>query len=576
MAVSANLVITLLLAPALLAHVATATSPTEAEGLPAENPSGRWIETPKGTQTGVAAVEPRRIDLRLQVRPALPTVLIEADLTFRVLESVDSVVWFLRPDMNLDAIEDADGIPLAYSRRRSIVRVSTPSLDRGADITWTFRYRARFSESLAERGQMLLTTPWYPHARVTPDPDEFQRYVPMPMSMTATLPDPWVLVSSGTNRTTAASDGDTTYTWRDSVPSPQIPLAIGRFIERTRRSEIGAVRGFFAPDDRSLLRPYMDYVAQVAAFFSDRIGQITRRSWNLVAIELPNQVSGQTVPGVTFLERRDIDASNPFPYRVLAHEVAHLWWNHYVEIPRARDAWLREGLPTYSSLMFLANAYGNQMMRLELERSRRVALSVDTGEPLEMGFEMETAEAVYALNYHKAAFVLHMLREVMGLDAFAELLRRLYGLQEDLTTEVFVREAQAQHGDDLSWFFDPWLRTADIPSFAVRYGYRRTEDGSSRYQLSGTIEQRDAAIRFPVLVRVPLEAAPPLETTVWVEPGVSEFSILLPSPPRDLLFDPRGDLLYREVTVEPVDVRGSAFDGRKEEPFDGAAERAKR
>jgi hypothetical protein len=53
---------------------------------------------------------------------------------------------------------------------------------------------------------------------------------------------------------------------------------------------------------------------------------------------------------------------------------------------------------------------------------------------------------------------------------------------------------------------------------------------------------------------VALEAAPPLETTVWIEPGSADFSISLPSPPTGLQFDPDGDLLYRgEVSVEFVD-----------------------
>ena len=86
----------------------------------------------------------------------------------------------------------------------------------------------------------------------------------------------------------------------------------------------------------------------------------------------------------------------------------------------------------------------------------------------------------------------------------------------------------------------------------MRYGFTRSGGTTPRYELTGTIEQRDAAIRFPALVRVPLEAAPPLETTVWVEPGVATFSIVLPSPPTDLLFDPYGDLLYREVTIEAL------------------------
>jgi hypothetical protein len=200
-------------------------------------------------------------------------------------------------------------------------------------------------------------------------------------------------------------------------------------------------------------------------------------------------------------------------------------------------------------------------MRLELDRSKRVALAVSSEEALELGFEMQSPDAIYGFNYHKATVVLHMLRSVMGLDGFSRLGRALHGHDGDVTTEVFIERAGEIYGEDLSWFFEPWLQSAAVPSFDVRYGYRAAADSASRYELFGTITQRDAAIRFPVLMRIPLEAAPPLETTVWIEPGVSEFSITLPSPPRDVQFDPYGDLLYREVTLAPI--AGTAAGGER-------------
>jgi aminopeptidase N len=191
-----------------------------------------------------------------------------------------------------------------------------------------------------------------------------------------------------------------------------------------------------------------------------------------------------------------------------------------------------------------------------------VALSIDTGEALEMGFDMQTRDAIYALNYHKAAMVLHMLREIIGLDGYARLCRTLHELDADLTTDTFREFASQVYGEDLSWFFDAWLDSPDIPSFRVRYGYRKVESSSSRYELTGTIEQTGASVRHPVLLRIPLEAAPPLEQTVWVEPQSTDFSIILPSPPRGLEFDPYGDMLHRGVEIEVIE---SADAPREEE-----------
>jgi len=345
----------------------------------------------------------------------------------------------------------------------------------------------------------------------------------------------------------------TTYSWRDSVPNQTIPLVIGRFVDDSKLDSIGLVRVFFEPQNKTLTKSYVEYVISVATFFSEQIGRLNRRSWNLVAVNLPEAISGLTLPGMTLLDTDAVNRNTTFPYRLLAHEIAHQWWNAYIEIPRVRDGWLREGLPTYSSLMFLEHAYGNRMMRQELERSKRVALSIVDPEPLEIGFGMSSQEAIYGLNYHKAAVVLHMLREVIGRDNFTALIRALHNLEEDVTTTVFVQQAEEIYADNLSWFFNAWLRSSEVPSFHIRYEYKRVEARLPRYELRGVIEQRDAAIRHPVRIQVSLEAAPPLETTVWIEPGSTTFNISLPSPPTGLQFDPQGNLLYRNVSIESPD-----------------------
>ncbi len=499
-----------------------------------------------------AAITPQRIDLRVEVRPNRRTVLIEADLTFIANRTTEAVRVFLRRDMNVDVIEDANGIPLSYLHRQNHLWISTPSLDPGDVTTWRFRYRFTFNASLEESGQLRLTTTWYPHFQTTPNPEEFLQSVPMLMSLTATLPDPWVLVSSGMN--TAKKNKDlTTYSWRDSVPNQTIPLVIGRFVDDSKLDSIGLVRVFFEPQNKTLTKSYVEYVISVATFFSEQIGRLNRRSWNLVAVNLPEAISGLTLPGMTLLDTEAVNRNTTFPYRLLAHEIAHQWWNAYIEIPRVRDGWLREGLPTYSSLMFLEHAYGNRMMRQELERSKRVALSIVDPEPLEIGFGMSSQKAIYGLNYHKAAVVLHMLREVIGRDNFTALIRALHNLEEDVTTTVFMQQAEEIYADNLSWFFNAWLRSSEVPSFHIRYEYKRVEARLPRYELRGVIEQRDAAIRHPVRIQVSLEAAPPLETTVWIEPGSTTFNISLPSPPTGLQFDPQGNLLYRNVSIESPD-----------------------
>ena len=305
-----------------------AASPTRAANALNDDAS-RVRQNAASSRTPGAAIKPQRIDLRVEVRPNLRTILIEADLTFMTNRTTEAVRVFLRPDMNVDVIEDANGIPLSYLQRQNRLWISTPPLAPGDVTTWRFRYRATFDASLEESGQLRLTATWYPHFRTTPNPEEFQRSVPMPMSLTTTLPDPWVLVSSGMN-TVTESNGLTTYSWRDSVPNQTIPYVIGRFVDDSKLGAIGLVRVFFEPQNKTLTKSYVEYVISVATFFSEQIGALNRRSWNLVAVDLPEAMSGLTLPGVTLLDTDAVNRNTTFPYRLLAHEIAHQWWNAYI------------------------------------------------------------------------------------------------------------------------------------------------------------------------------------------------------------------------------------------------------
>ncbi len=480
---------------------------------------------------------------------------VEATLKFEAHESLEEVVFRLRPDLQLDVVEDDGGIPLYTRRARNRVVVHTPTLTPGTISSWKFRYRMRLVEPPRASGQVVSVTPWYPYFRYPSVEAEIPRDVPMRYTVSATLEEPWMIVAAG--ELESSGEGTLrTHTWRDTVPSALVPLLIARLEQHARHdNRAPEFRAFFPAAGGSLIDTHLDYMANVIRFYTELLGPHRRLSFNLIGLDLPDRVGGLSAPGITVMPSRHADSEAPFPYRIFAHEVAHHWWSDSARIPLRADAWLREGLPTYSSLLFLERQYGGAMFRQELARTRRVALSVDAPVPLAAGVEAATAEAAYALNYHKAAFVLHMLRKVMGADAFRRLLRESHTDGPGLTAARFAAKAETLHGDDLSWFFAGWVQQAQIPRFAIRYTQRRVDDDVSPYLLTATIEQQDAEIRYPVLVRITLEGAPPVERTVWVEPGTVSFSIGLPSAVRELELDPSGDLLHSGVTVERVDAR---------------------
>jgi aminopeptidase N len=74
-----------------------------------------------------------------------------------------------------------------------------------------------------------------------------------------------------------------------------------------------------------------------------------------------------------------------------------------------------------------------------------------------------------ALVYNKGAAVLHMLRRLVGDQAFFNGLRRFYAEQkfQKAGTDDFQQAMEAESGQSLTRFFARWIHGADLP--VLRY-----------------------------------------------------------------------------------------------------------
>jgi hypothetical protein len=487
---------------------------------------------------------------------------VETSLTFRVETAADTVRFLLRPEVELGTVQDDGGTPLAYERVRRSGSIRCPDLLPGTTRTLRFKYTVRLSRPLAELGSFYTANPWYPHVASPNLDDEFLSSVPTVARISVRVPEPWVAISSG-RLAIAQESGDRRYIWTQARPSPLHPLIVGRFRSLEIRSGGVLGRGFFSEEHAEIGEEFVRTSLAIIEFYGHMIGSYDRPDFSVVEAVLPSRLRGLTLPGLTILSTDVVDPASPFPHGILAHEIAHNWWSVLVELPRRSDYWLREGLPTYSALMFLESTYGAEMMRQELLRSRNIALGAAEPQPLRIGIDMADQASSYALNYHKATFVLHMLRNLLGRDRFVDLLQQFNASHSDSTASTgdFRHVAEGIYGQDLGWFFDAWVDSADIPRYELRYEVLENADAtSSTHQIAGTIRQYDAAVEGPALVRVSLTGAPPLEHVVWLESGTTRFSIICPAPPEELEFDPHRDLLYSRATVERV---GSRRPGRR-------------
>jgi hypothetical protein len=126
---------------------------------------------------------------------------------------------------------------------------------------------------------------------------------------------------------------------------------------------------------------------------------------------------------------------------------------------------LSEGFATYFGALFFEHADGEAVFRRMMEENRRqIVASKRNDKPIVDVTEQDLFQLLNTNTYQKAAWVLHMLRGIVGDEKFFDGVRRYYRGHEHGTglTVDLQRTMEAASGMKLNDFFDQWLFRAYV------------------------------------------------------------------------------------------------------------------
>jgi len=239
--------------------------------------------------------------------------------------------------------------------------------------------------------------------------------------------------------------------------------------------------------------------------------------------------------------------NNAYGETLTSHELAHQWWGDMVTCATWSDIWLNEGFATYSSALW----YEHQSGTRDPEALREYMAQ---GRPAELDgtvyvYDTSDLHRIFSGNYsyRKGSWVLHMLRGVVGYEAFFDILDVYRQRFEYLTatTEDFRAVAEEVWGSDLSWFFDEWIYGGGAPSY--QFGWREHEIGAQRYlELSLEQTQNEAAFTMPVPIET-LELGERHAYTVWNKGRSQHFLIPVSAAVDAVDLDPEDWILTRPI-----------------------------
>jgi hypothetical protein len=258
-------------------------------------------------------------------------------------------------------------------------------------------------------------------------------------------------------------------------------------------------------------RNMLSQAGEILAFYGSLVDDFPYPSFTLAVLDddLPGGHSPaylgmvhQPLPTTPFAWRNDPVYFDEYPRFFLAHEVAHQYWGHAVGWKSYHEQWISEGFAQFFALLYAERAGGAGVARSVLARLRSTAMAQSAQGPIELGYRLghiKSDSRVYrSLIYNKAALVLHMLRQLIGDEAFFAGLRKFYWESRFMKVGTDeVREAfEATSGRALGRFFDRWIREFAIPT--VRYS--TTVQGDT---LVATFEQDANAVHdLPVTVTI--------------------------------------------------------------------------
>jgi aminopeptidase N len=237
---------------------------------------------------------------------------------------------------------------------------------------------------------------------------------------------------------------------------------------------------------------------------------------------------------------------------VVEHELSHQWFGDKVTCATFEHIWLNEGWATYCEALYDESKGGLAALRANM------AGNAFYGPGTIFVTDPENNQNIIFnnnLTYNKASWVVHMVRHVVGDQAFFPAVRKYLGSDardtyRSVTTKEFQGYLERESGKDLEPFFQNWIYGQYYPTYKLTWD---AAQNGSEYNVTVNIEQMYVPQRqifdMPIDLTFRFDTG---DTTIVIHNNTetASYSFTFPRKPKSVLLD-KDDWILKKV-VQPI------------------------
>ncbi len=188
------------------------------------------------------------------------------------------------------------------------------------------------------------------------------------------------------------------------------------------------------------------------------------------------------------------------PEMVIIHEFGHNYWYGLVASNEFEEAWLDEGINSYSECQIIDDHYEGRGTMIDLmgikisdrQFHRASYIGMPDVDPIvQNSWDFYSFASYGTYTYQKASLILTTLQYYLGEDVMRRIMRTYFERWKfrHPTTQDFIDVANEVAGQNLDWYFDQALFTTKVLDYSVRSIFTRKVRKDKGYGFTLAVNQ---------------------------------------------------------------------------------------